>query len=84
MTQDEIQRTLVVLLDALKQASTTAMRTQEALLECNIPGYQKALQKITEREQQIVDKQRESLGQNTVEHSSIELASALAKMMVKV
>jgi hypothetical protein len=71
MTQEEIRTTLVVLLNAFNHASTTASQTQEAL------------QEIRDREKQIADKQRGSLGQNTVGQASIELADRLAKLLVE-
>jgi hypothetical protein len=80
MKYEEARSTLIILLRALNHASTVSSRTNEACASL-VPGFREEIQKISDREQQIADKQRESLGQNTVEQASIELADTLAKMI---
>jgi hypothetical protein len=82
MKYEEARNVLVILLQALTHASTTATHTNEACGNL-LPGFRAEIQKIADRERQSTDRLRESLGSNTVEQASIELADLLAKMIAR-
>jgi hypothetical protein len=72
---------LVTLLNALEHASITTSYMMDVLTED--PKFKAAYEKRVELARQSSDKSLASGDTNTVGHASIELATALARLLVK-